>query len=539
MGILDAYFSPQTYGGDLGGILGRIPEWMLTARQSQGLPPMGAPAPAQLPATSAPAIGTTSPPSMIAPLPGQPQGSGEALGPSLGGGMAGSPSPFGALASLFSPSGAPANAAAPAASATLGTPAAGTPAAPAAASTGPDLLARLTAGAANLTTGGNPLAGIMNAIGGLATGARTDRQGLAQQAMAATFQSLVRAGVDPATAQAAALNPEILKTIAAAHFDTKPQFTQIGEDMFGNKQYGFVQPNQLKVTPAGGGGTGGAGQGAGGYLAPGVTQVDQGKSGDDYLAQFSPEVQAAVKAYVGGESMPTGNPRKGFTQAVKMIAQKYGQDIGLPADDTTFAARRQMRNQLSSGGPSSLGGQINVGNTALGHLADLSRKALDLGNVDVGIAPLSHAINAARGLTSDQSAKLEALKAAAQHYGQEVTKFYAGSPGGVAERDRFMEAISGAKTPQELAAVIATEAELMHSRLTSLESQIKGTLGPMADKYPAVRPESQKALEMIDANVSRLKGGAPTPSAQSTPLPKPDAEGWIVLPNGVRIREKK
>jgi hypothetical protein len=109
----------------------------------------------------------------------------------------------------------------------------------------------------------------------------------------------------------------------------------------------------------------------------------------DYLKQFSPEVQAAVQNYVDGKSTPTGNPRKGFTQTVKMIAQKVGADTGQQVDDATFAARRQMRNQLSSSAPSSLGGQINIGNTAAGHLADLTQKALELGNYDTGIAPLT------------------------------------------------------------------------------------------------------------------------------------------------------
>jgi hypothetical protein len=66
----------------------------------------------------------------------------------------------------------------------------------------------------------------------------------------------------------------------------------------------------------------------GGFLAPGVKQIDSSLTGQDYLKQFSPEVQAAVQNYVDGKSMPTGNPRKGFTQTVKMIAQKYGADTG-------------------------------------------------------------------------------------------------------------------------------------------------------------------------------------------------------------------
>src|SRR5262249_37921867 len=65
------------------------------------------------------------------------------------------------------------------------------------------------------------------------------------------------------------------------------------------------------------------------------------------------------EAYVDGRAMPTGNPRKGFTQTIKQIAQKYGADIGLPADDTTFGARSTMRKNLSTAAPNSLGGPNN------------------------------------------------------------------------------------------------------------------------------------------------------------------------------------
>lgn len=84
-------------------------------------------------------------------------------------------------------------------------------------------------------------------------------------------------------------------------------------------------------------------------MAKGVTAIDHTLSGQDYLTQFAPEVQAAVRNYVAGNSMPTGNPRKGFTQAVKMIAQKYGEDTGVPVSDQKYVERRQYRNQLASG----------------------------------------------------------------------------------------------------------------------------------------------------------------------------------------------
>lgn len=366
---------------------------------------------------------------------------------------------------------------------------------------------------------GGPLGMIAGAIaGGMGMGQGTEAD-VKRQNLKAQYDALIGAGMTPQKAMLSILNPEAGKTLIDQTLSNKQKWGEIGSDAFGNKTMGWIDETNQTINgkPMGeGGGAGGDGA-VGGLLAPGVKTVDSSLSGKDYLEQFSPEVKAAVQNYVDGKSTPTGNPRKGFTQAVKMIAQKYGADTGQSVDDASYAARRTMRNQLSSSAPSSLGGQINIGNTAAGHLADLSQKALELGNVDTGIAPLSAAVNSVRGLGTEQAAKMEALKGAAQHYGQEITKFYAGSPGGTAERDRFIESVNGARSPKELAAILSTEGELMRSRLDALGGQIKGVLGEEgAAQYPVLRADGQAALSKVEANVARLKGGA-APAASGKP----------------------
>jgi hypothetical protein len=335
---------------------------------------------------------------------------------------------------------------------------------------------RLSAGLNNFANAGGPLQALAGGISGLVSGNRTDAQGMQQQNLKAQYDAFIGAGLTPQKAMLAVMNPEAGKTLISEALTNKEKWGEIGSDSFGNKQFGWINDREQTVNgkPMGSDAANGSTMG---FMADGVKQVDSSLKGQDYLNQFSPEVKAAVQNYVDGKSTPTGNPRKGFTQTVKMIAQKYGEDTGQSVDDTTYSARRTMRNQLSSSAPSSLGGQINIGNTAAGHLADLSQKALELGNYDTGIAPLSGVVNSARGLFTDQAAKMEALKGAAQHYGQEITKFYAGSPGGTAERDRFIESVNGARSPKELAAILSTEGELMRSRLDALGGQIKGVLG--------------------------------------------------------------
>jgi hypothetical protein len=98
--------------------------------------------------------------------------------------------------------------------------------APAGPQTSPSLLDRLSAGATNFATGGSPIGGVLNSVRGLATGERTDPAGIRQANQTATFNALVGAGVAPQFAQVAALNPDILKTVVAAHFNAlSPQKT--------------------------------------------------------------------------------------------------------------------------------------------------------------------------------------------------------------------------------------------------------------------------------------------------------------------------
>lgn len=285
----------------------------------------------------------------------------------------------------------------------------------------------------------------------------------------------------------------------------------VSQDQFGNPIHGFVNKYTQTVKPVGGSPTA-AGNGPGGNTE---------RIGDDYLKQFSPEIQNAVKNYVGGITLPTGNPRKGFTEQVKVIAQKYGNDIGLPADDANFAARRTMRNNLSLTTAGSLGGQINFAGTSLEHLSNAAAHAEALDNFGGwGLAPFASIVNRFRGLGTAQAAKIDALNTDVQHFGQEITKFYAGSPGGEAERNRFLESISAAKSPQQLAAVIKAERELIPGRLSQLDAQIKSVLGPMADKYPVIRPATQKSIDKIDAIVARMEGKtAPAASEASSAAP--------------------
>ena len=63
------------------------------------------------------------------------------------------------------------------------------------------------------------------------------------------LSGLAGKGVPDADARAAALNPEILKTLAGRYFDTKRQFGVLGRDQYGRPTYGFADLQGRTVKP--------------------------------------------------------------------------------------------------------------------------------------------------------------------------------------------------------------------------------------------------------------------------------------------------
>jgi len=99
----------------------------------------------------------------------------------------------------------------------------------------PGLGDRLGAGLMGFANGAGPIAAVANLIGGIATGQRQDPYGMAlqrrQQSQAQTYQALRQADIPDAAAQAAALNPDIVRAIA-------PHYLQPRLPTFGGRRPG-------------------------------------------------------------------------------------------------------------------------------------------------------------------------------------------------------------------------------------------------------------------------------------------------------------
>lgn len=305
----------------------------------------------------------------------------------------------------------------------------------------------------------------------------------------------------------------------------KPELKETGSDpITGQKTFQVFDPKTQTMRPVAGPG-GEQAQPQSGFLAPGVKSIDRTLSGDDYLNQFGPEVQAAVKSYIRGDVMPTGNARKDSiaTQA-KTIAQKYGQDMGIPVSDATYSQRRTYQSQLGSNSPSSAGGQakaFNQGIEHMGHLADTLEK-LDNSN-GFGIPMVANTVNAVRqGVSTDQAAISDKASSIGQTLAGEVGKLFSGSAGGgVHERELTRERFSTVKSKPQLAAALEGTLEMMRGGLTALEQRRDEVMGQNSG-IRFVNPETEAKIARIQETIDRLKGGTAAPQANAQPVATPE-----------------
>lgn len=361
-----------------------------------------------------------------------------------------------------------------------------------------DPLNNLSAGFHNLGAsihqGNGIVPGLIDAIQGFSSGVRTDPQGIAMAQMNATYDALKKSGVPDATARAAAMNPEILKTVAGNYFDTKPQFGVIGQDEMGRNQYGFIRPNQEKVTPVAQPGT---------PNAPGITNPDL--HGADFLKTLPQGLAAQVKAYAEGrQPLPAGFALKTpYFQTLMRYITQYDPSF----DAVNFNARSKTRNDFTSGKSAQ---SINALNTVIGHLQTLSDSADALNN---GNYPTLNSIeNTFLNATGDPRIKqFDTTKKAVV---DELTRVWRGSGGSEGDIKTWSDQINSANSPAQLHTVIGQLGELLQSKINSLAETYKQGMGTTGQPIQFVTPKSASTLRTLEERAGKT---TPQASPQASP----------------------
>jgi hypothetical protein len=425
----------------------------------------------------------------------------------------------------------------------------------------PSIGDKLMAGYQNLHHGGGLIGSIVAAV----TGKRNDPSAVAtqQQSQIAnmTARALVNKGISQDLAIAAVQpgNGEFLKTLIAQAFgpktiqslgdgyvadkdgnirrvytpEQKDNFVtvQTGENGMGGKTFQKMNKATGEMTPIAGGGD----SAVGGALG------DLSKTGDEYLATVPKERQGILRGMVDGTIQPPTSfaASKPYWQTMLASAKQLDPTF----DENSWNARRKMATDLASSSNSSMGGILSNGGSAFKHLAEYTKSAADLGNAShnfIGGGKLAYAQNwiANESGGSDTQGKIKALKDNLSHYGQESTKFYAGTGGGVEERMHALKEMNPSTTSGEEAAAYAEkEKSLMTDRLYSKLQEIRHTYGEEQGNRIIAKhlPEIEKTIATIDANIAKLRGEK-SADAPATALPSLKV-GESTTVNGVSIKK--
>lgn len=274
-------------------------------------------------------------------------------------------------------------------------------------------------------------------------------------------------------------------------------------------------------------------------------------TGDPYLKSLPPEMAKVVQGVTDYKINPNSLSIKGgHRERVLGSALRYDPSY----EQGGYNAKAAMIKEFNSGGPSSPAGQITAGNTAIQHLHEMMEATKKLKEIpgllpyvaSRGIPFVSYAAAALKNASLKGTPEGQALAdfmTASNHYSEEVTKFYSGSGGSEAERSRALANLDPAKSLPELLGAFTTEGKLMHGKINALQDRFKTGLGPKAwltaqegagPEFPVVQKKTEEALKHILAAAEAKK----PEGAGATPAPAvPDADGWIALPGGVRIKD--
>jgi hypothetical protein len=304
-------------------------------------------------------------------------------------------------------------------------------------------------------------------------------------------------------AQSQTLKEQLAQENAQATLDVKqpkaeaPKFGIIGEDQFGNKQYGYppvYNEGQTTAQPIPRPIGGGAGDGASSVqgLAPDAINAH----GDDFLALLDPATATQVKAIIEGRApYPTG----------MMLKTPYGQKLAqfVTQADPTFesansTARAKVQADYSTG---TLAKTNNALNTAIAHITELSNAVDALGNYDQGSSwgPLTATANSIKNSYNAGSGKnpVTDFKAVSGKVAEELTRAYRGAGGNESDIQRELEVLSTSNSPTQLHSALAKMADLLEGKILANEEQYKQVMGPMGGKRDMVSAKAKEALDVL------------------------------------------
>lgn len=366
---------------------------------------------------------------------------------------------------------------------------------------GPGVMDRLTAGASNLMTGGNPIAGLLNSANGLMTGQRTDAQGIMLSQQHATALALMQAGLPMPLATAAALNPDVLKTVAPTLYQ-KPQWGVIGQTMLGQPQYGWINPQNQTVTPAN------ASPGGNG----GMPALDDSKP---IYGQLPKAQQAIVDSMLAGhQPMPSSFALKTqYWNTLLAAANEKATAQGSFFDATNWGQRLKTAQDFSTGGRS--GQTINALDTVQQHLEKLSNDTEALDNGDYpAINSVKNNIATYTGFDPARRKQIQAVQDDVKAVTDEMARAYKSGAMSDKEISQWQALISTSDSKDKMRQALADFADLLNGKRRTTLDQYRGIMGSEAPA--ANNAENVRITSLIHDRNAGVTGAS---SAATAPAP--------------------
>jgi hypothetical protein len=362
--------------------------------------------------------------------------------------------------------------------------------------------------------------------------------GAATQALA----KLGLVGQVPEFAQLAASSPQGQAAAARAKATVEQEFLPktvdikrpgpFGDTVTETMMRGPAGFTPIPPTPGAPGAPGGGGSAAGGVP---VDQNGDPLTGDAYLKSLPGPLQSIVKKVANYEISPTSlSIRGGHRERIMSAASQYDPDYDAALAPARFAAIKEF----NSGGLNAPAGVITSGNTAIQHLKTLSDVSQKIGGAS-NWGPLNSILNkgnvAYKGQENDPD--LVEYNNALGRFAEEATKFYRGIGGTDADIKQALDLVKAAQSPEARNRAIATQAELMQSKINALQDRWRQATGAggwkkvtAAGDFPIVAQKSQDAMGEI---MKRAGHAAPGPApaepggrpAASASAPAPQAAG--------------
>lgn len=339
------------------------------------------------------------------------------------------------------------------------------------------------------------------------------------------------AGVNPNAKAIAAIltNPwadPALKQAVMARTMAIPQFTQVGEDMLGNKKFGFVDSAARKVTDIGGNPIGGPGASAGAGNIP-VGPDGQPLQGQELLKNLEkndPMAAAAVKGVIAGDINAGGRNLQKVLPLAELVDPTMKQ--------FDYQTRSKTRLDFTSGKSAQ---ELKAINTAIGHADQLAAISPKLGGTDYApgiINPITQSFKRNTGDTAFQDSKRD-WDTKAETLATEVSKALNGGTPHVADKEHWRGILQAASSPTERASALKSIMGVLQSRIESNAQTYNQGMGTNREGFSFLNKENaakyQRLLETGGAD-AKPADAAPAAAAPATPAaaaPKVPAAGEV------------